>query len=80
MVHFFVILVVVQFNGVLCKALGALGVECSKYRSHSFCIWAVSLASSKGLSDDEIRACGRWSKTSSTFKRYVRKPVRQLIS
>ena len=68
-----------QFNSVLCKACGALGMDCSKYRSHSFRIGAVSLASSKGLSDDEIRACGRWSEASFTFKRYIRIPLRGLI-
>ena len=68
-----------QFNSVLCKACCALGMDCSKYRSHSFRIGAVSLASSKGLSDDEIRACGRWSEASFTFKRYIRIPVRALI-
>ena len=68
-----------QFNSVLCKACCALGMDCFKYRSHSFRIGAVSLASSKGLSDDEIRACGRWSEASFTFKRYIRIPVRALI-
>ena len=68
-----------QFNSVLCKACCALGIDCSKYRSHSFRIGAVSLASSKGLSDDEIRACSRWSEASFPFKRYIRIPVRALI-
>ena len=50
-----------QFNSVLSKACCALEMDCSKYRSHSFRIGAISLASSKGLSDDEIRTYGRWS-------------------
>ena len=69
-----------QFNGVLCKALRALGIDSSRYRSHSFRIGAVSLSSSKGLSDDEIRECGRWSQPSFTFKRYIRIPIRTLIN
>ena len=31
------------------------------------------------ISDDEIRACGRWSEVSFIFKRYIRIPVKALI-
>lgn len=68
-----------QFNAVLCKACRILGVDVSKYRSHSFRIGAATLASSKGVSDDEIRMCGRWSSDSKSFKRYIRIPVDSLI-
>lgn len=69
-----------QFNAVLCKACRVLGLDVSKYRSHSFRIGAATLASSKGVSDDEIRMCGRWSSDSKAFKRYIRIPVDNLVA
>ena len=67
------------FNAVLCKACRILGVDVSKYRSHSFRIGATTLASSKGVSDDEIKMCGHWSSDSKAFKHYIRIPVDSLI-
>ena len=68
-----------QFSALLCMACLILDVDASKYRSHSFRIGAATLASSNGVSDDEIRTCGRWSSDSKTFKRYIRIPVGSFI-
>ena len=67
------------FNAVLCKACQILGVDVSKYRSHSFRIGAATLASSKGVSDDETRIGGHWSSDSKAFKPYIHIPVDSLI-
>lgn len=61
-----------QFNTELRRALNFCGLDCSRYKSHSFRIGAACHAAEKGFSDAQIRALGRWS--SDAFKVYIRPP------
>ena len=59
-----------NFNIELRRALNFCGLDCSRYKSHSFCIGAACHASEKGFSDSQIRALGRWR--SDAFRTYIR--------
>ena len=61
-----------NFNTELHRALNFCSLDCSRYKSHSFCIGAVCHASEKGFSDSQIHTLGRWS--SDTFRTYIRPP------
>ena len=61
-----------QFNTELRRALTFCGLDCSRYKSHSFRIGAACHAAENGFSDAQIRALGRWS--SDAFKIYIRPP------
>ena len=61
-----------NFNTELRRPLNFCGLDCSRYKSHSFRIGAACHASEKGFSDSQIRALGRWS--SDAFRTYIRPP------
>ena len=61
-----------DFNLELRRALTFCGLDCSRYKSHSFRIGAACHASEKGFSDSHIRALGRWR--SDAFRTYIRPP------
>ena len=61
------------FTSCLVKSLAILGLEKSKYKSHSFRIGAATFAASQGLSDDQIMRMGRWK--SNAFMKYIRLPT-----
>ena len=48
-----------QFTGILKKALRLIGVDVTKYKSHSFRIGAATLAAAIGMSEEEICKAGR---------------------
>jgi len=57
---------------VLADSLRFCDLDVLGYKSHSFRIGAASWAASKGMSDAQIRAFGRWK--SNAFLRYIRAP------
>lgn len=59
-----------QFTSVLSKVLKTIGIDSTKYKSHSFRIGAATNAAKLGLSDDEICKAGRWK--SNSYKSYIR--------
>ena len=61
-----------QFNTELCRALIFCGLDCSRYKTHSFHIGAACYAAKKGFYDAQIRGLGRWS--SDAFNIYIRPP------
>ena len=60
------------FNTELCRALKFCGLDCSRYKTHSFRIGAACYAAEKRFSDEQIRALSRWS--SDAFKIYIHPP------
>ena len=60
------------FTQALADSLRFCDLDVSEYKSHSFRIGAASWAASKGMSDAQIRAFGRWR--SNAFLRYVCAP------
>ena len=60
------------FTNALADSLRFCDLDVSGYKSHSFRIEAASWAASKGMSDAQIRAFGRWK--SNAFLRYIRAP------
>lgn len=58
------------FDRMLKSCLDVAGLDSSVYKGHSFRIGAASYWSQRGMSDSQIRACGRWS--SNAFKKYIR--------
>ena len=60
------------FTQALGDSLRFCDLDVSGYKSHSFRIGAASWAASKGMSDTQIRAFGRWK--SNAFLRYIRAP------
>ena len=60
------------FTKALADSLRFCDLDVSGYKSHSFRIGAASWAASKGMSDAQIRAFGRWK--SNAFLRYIRAP------
>ena len=48
-----------QFNTELRRALIFCGLDCSRYKSHSFRIGAAFYTAEKGFSDAQIRGLGR---------------------
>lgn len=61
-----------SFNIELRRTVNFCGLDCSRYKSHSFRIGAACHAAEKGFSDSQIRALGRWS--SDAFRTYIRPP------
>lgn len=57
-----------QLVSVLNKALKVLGIDASRYKSHSFRIRAASLAAAQNICNEEIMKLGRWK----SFKSYIR--------
>lgn len=60
------------FTKALGDSLRFCDLDVSGYKSHSFRIGAASWAASKGMSDTQIRAFGRWK--SNAFLKYIRLP------
>ena len=60
------------FTQALADSLRFCDLDVSGCKSHSFCIRAASWAASKGMSDAQIGAFGRWK--SNAFLRYIRAP------
>lgn len=58
------------FIGILHEAIKFVNLSTTQYKSHSFRIGAATWAATKGYSDQQIRAMGRWS--SSAFIKYIR--------
>ena len=58
------------FCELLAKAIKLCGLNPSRYKGHSFRIGAASEAAERGMSDAQIRSCGRWK--SNAFLRYIR--------
>ena len=52
------------------KALGAAGIDQTKYSGHSFRIGAATTAAAAGIEDSTIKILGRWE--SSAYQLYVR--------
>ena len=61
------------FTHQLKGALAFCDLDCSRYKAHSFCIGAASLAAENSMSDVQIRGLGRWK--SDAFKLYIRSPT-----
>lgn len=57
------------FNKILQKCLLVCGLDCSRYKGHSFRIGAATLVAQKGLTDAQIRTLGRWQ--SNAFQKYI---------
>lgn len=62
-----------QFSTVLQKSLRFLGIDSSRFRSHSFRIGAATTAAMAGHSPDVIQCAGRWK--SQVYKSYIRCPL-----
>lgn len=58
------------FSDYLNRALRFSGVDPQFYKSHSFRIGAATTAALNGVSDQSIKAWGRWS--SDAYQRYIR--------
>ncbi|XP_061178924.1 uncharacterized protein LOC133187541 [Saccostrea echinata] len=61
------------FTNELKNALSFVGLDTTKYKSHSFRIGAASYAFQCKIPEDKIRLMGRWN--SSAIRRYFRIPV-----
>lgn len=59
-----------QFTAVLNKVLAKIGLECKRYKSHSFRIGAATSVAMFRMSEEEICVAGRWK--SHAYKTYVR--------
>ncbi|XP_075050666.1 uncharacterized protein LOC142134383 [Mixophyes fleayi] len=59
-----------QFNALLKRALGEIGLNPADYGTHSFRIGAATAAAVGGASVPEIQALGRWR--SQAYKKYIR--------
>ena len=59
-----------QFGAVLNKAITALNLPTTHFRTHSFRIGAASWLASKGVSYETIKKMGRWQ--SNSFLKYIR--------
>ena len=60
------------------EALGASGVDASKYSGHSFRIGAATAAAAVGIEDSLIKTLGRWQ--SSAYLLYIRVPRERLAA
>ena len=60
----------VEFDASLKQLLHFCGYDTIAFKSHSFRIGAAIAAASRGDSDAQILAAGRW--TSDAFKKYIR--------
>lgn len=58
------------FSDHLSKALRFMGMDPKFYKAHSFRIGAATTAALNGVSDQAIKAWGRWS--SDAYRRYIR--------
>ncbi|XP_062586591.1 uncharacterized protein LOC134248181 isoform X3 [Saccostrea cucullata] len=61
------------FTNELRNAISFVGLDTTKYKSHSFRIGAASYAFNCKIPEDKIRLMGRWN--SSAVRRYFRIPV-----
>lgn len=61
-----------QFSAVLTKAISALNIDATPYKSHSFRIGASTELALKGYPSDIIQTSGRWR--SNCYKSYIRMP------
>jgi hypothetical protein len=61
------------YSSELQNAISFIGLDCRRYKSHSFRIGAASHAFQSKIPEDQIRLMGRWN--SSAVKRYFRIPV-----
>ncbi|XP_075071361.1 uncharacterized protein LOC142160342 [Mixophyes fleayi] len=59
-----------QFNALLKRALGEIGLNPGDYCTHSFRIGAATAAAVRGASITEIQALGRWK--SQSYRKYIR--------
>lgn len=59
-----------MFDGQLRKCLQFCGLDCSRYKSHSFRIGKASDCAQRGHSDAYIKSVGRWH--SNAFQKYIR--------
>ena len=59
-----------QVSSVLTKALRILGVDPSRYSTHSLRIGAATTCAMEGVSDEKIMQFGRWK--SAAYKSYIR--------
>ena len=59
-----------QFDAVLKRSLGIMGLAAYKFSSHSFRIGAASEAARAGVPEGDIKALGRWK--SNCYQVYVR--------
>ena len=59
-----------QFSAVLKKTISRLGLDYSRFKSHSFRIGAATAATQLGLPVDIIKQAGRWS--SKAYQSYIR--------
>lgn len=60
------------FAELLSLSLKAYGLDSTRYKGHSFRIGAASFAAERGISNEQIRAMGRWK--SNAFLKYIRIP------
>ena len=60
------------------KALSTAGVQAEAYTGHSLRIGAGTTAAAKGVTDDIIKALGRWS--SEAYQVYIRLLREQLAA
>ena len=59
-----------QFTAILKRSLAFVGIQDSRYTSHSFRIGAATSAAMAGIPEHEIQRMGRWQ--SGVFRRYIR--------
>ena len=59
-----------QFVATLTQCLKILGIDSTKYNSHSFRIGAATTLAMQGVGSDTIQAAGRWR--SNVFRSYIR--------
>ena len=64
------------FASQLSACLSHAGYNPSLYKCHSFRIGAVTTAATRGFTDVQIQAMGRWKSTA--FRRYIRIPMMKL--
>ena len=60
------------------EALSQVGVDCTAYSGHNFCIGAATTAAKWGISDATIKMLGRWK--SSAYQVYIKIQREQLAS
>ena len=66
-----------RFVAKVREVLQQIGIDQTKYTSHSFQIGAATTAARKGIQDSLIKTLGRWE--SVAYQLYVRTPREQLV-
>ena len=61
------------FSSYLKSVITFLGLDSTRYKSHSFRIGAATHAAAKGFSEEAIKRMGRWR--SNALQNYIRMPV-----